>query len=155
MRRSLSSGCENASSNPVCRLGSKLLIGLVVVVRALSHERLHVPPPRALSPGDGTHPQLPPGVSTYGDDYTRYGFRVPCVVVSPWARRDFVSHTVFDHTSVLRTIETKWNLPALTYRDANANDLRECLVGHGPAPFEEPPQLTPAPPSTPTGNPAA
>lgn len=81
--------------------------------------------------------------------------RVPCVVISPWARRDFVSHTLYDHTSVLRTIETKWNLPALTYRDANANDLRECLVSHGPAPFEEPPQLTPAPPSSPTGNPAA
>jgi phospholipase C len=111
----------------------------------------HVPPPHALSPGDGTHPNLPPGVPSYGDDYTRLGFRVPCVVVSPWARRNFVSHTVYDHTSVLRTIEAKWNLPALTYRDANANDLRECLVRRGPAPFLEPPTLTPAPPSQPTG----
>jgi phospholipase C len=66
-----------------------------------------------------------------------------------------VSHTVYDHTSVLRTIETRWNLPALTYRDANANDLRECLVREGPPPFLEPPPLTPAPLSTPTGQAAA
>jgi len=115
----------------------------------------HVPPPRALSPGDGTHPQLPAGVPTFGDDYTRLGFRVPCVVVSPWARRDHVSHTVFDHTSVLRTIGVKWNLPALTFRDANANDLRECLVRRGPAPFLDPPELAAAPPSQPTGDPIA
>jgi phospholipase C len=112
----------------------------------------HVRPPRALSPGDGTHPILKPGVRTFGDDYTRLGFRVPCVVVSPWARRDFVSHTVFDHTSVLRTLEVKWNLPALTFRDANANDLRDCLVRRGPAPFLDPPDLAAAPPSQPTGN---
>ena len=37
-------------------------------------------------------------------------------VVSPYARRDYVSHTVYDHTSVLKTVETKWNLPALTRR---------------------------------------
>lgn len=115
----------------------------------------HVPPPPALSPGDGSHPQLPDGVPSFGDDYTRYGFRVPCVVVSPWARRNFVSHTVFDHTSLLRTIETKWNLPALTYRDANASELSECLVHAGPPPFLEPPALAAAPPSQPTGQAAA
>jgi len=115
----------------------------------------HVRPPRALNPGDGSHPQLPDGTPSFGDDYTRLGFRVPAVVVSPWAKRDFVSHTVFDHTSVLRTIAVKWNLPALTLRDANANDLRDCLVRRGPAPFLEPPELAPAPPSGPTGNPVA
>jgi phospholipase C len=113
----------------------------------------HVPPPRALNPGDGSHPILPAGTPSFGDDYTRLGFRVPAVVVSPWARRNFVSHTVFDHTSVLKTIEVKFNLPALTLRDANANDLRECLVRRGPAPFLEPPALAAAPPSQPTGNP--
>src|SRR5437870_13718411 len=43
--RSLSSGCENAIWTPDCRLGSKLLIGLLVVVRAVSHETLQVPAP--------------------------------------------------------------------------------------------------------------
>jgi hypothetical protein len=38
-------------------------------------------------------------------------------------RRDYVSHVVHDHTSILKLVETKWNLPALTYRDASAVDL--------------------------------
>jgi phospholipase C len=109
----------------------------------------HVVPPPALNPGDGTHPNLPTS-QWLGDDYTRLGFRVPAVVVSPWAKPNFVSHTVFDHTSVLRTIEAKWNLPALTYRDANANDLRECLVRSGPPPLLYA-RWTPAPSSTPFG----
>jgi phospholipase C len=100
----------------------------------------HVPPPTALAPGDGIDPVLPVGVSDYGDRYTQLGMRVPAVVVSPWARRNFVSHTVYDHTSLLATLERKWNLPALTYRDANANHLGDCLVSHGPAPFAVPPK---------------
>jgi phospholipase C len=99
----------------------------------------HVAPPAALAPGDGLDPVLPAGVSDYGDRYTQLGFRVPAVVVSPWARPDFASHTVYDHTSVLATVERKWNLPALTYRDANANHIGECLVSRGPAPFAAPP----------------
>ncbi len=109
-----------------------------------------MPPPPALNPGDGTHPNRS---EWYGDDYTRLGFRVPAIVISPWAKQNFVSHTVYDHTSVLRTIEAKWNLPALTYRDANANDMRDCLVNNlkERAPFLEPPAIVAAPPSSPTG----
>lgn len=85
----------------------------------------HVPPPAALAP-DLIPPMVQPGQSTY-DGFHRYGFRVPSVVVSPYAKRDHVSHTVYDHTSILAMIERKWNLPALTYRDANANDLMDFL----------------------------
>jgi phospholipase C len=46
--------------------------------------------------------------------------RVPAVVVSPWARPHFVSHATHDHTSILRFIETRFGLPALTRRDAPA-----------------------------------
>src|SRR4026207_1803974 len=46
MLRSFSSGCDTATWKPACRVGSKLLIGLLVVVRALSHEALQVPPPK-------------------------------------------------------------------------------------------------------------
>ena len=84
----------------------------------------HVPPPPAIPPDD----ILP--VLTATDQpgaYDRYGFRVPTVVMSPYSKPHFVSHTVYDHTSVLKTIERKWNLPAMTYRDANANDLLDCL----------------------------
>ena len=52
--------------------------------------------------------------------YERYGFRVPAVIVSPYARPDFVLSEVLDHTSVLKLIEEKWNLPSLTRRDAAA-----------------------------------
>ncbi|HXA43442.1 MAG TPA: alkaline phosphatase family protein [Candidatus Solibacter sp.] len=104
----------------------------------------HVTPPPAPPPGDGTHPNLPPS-QWYGDDYARYGFRVPNMVISPWARADHVSHVVRDHGSLLRTIETKWNLPALTARDANAIDFRECLVRSGPPPFAKPPTVASCP----------
>jgi phospholipase C len=105
----------------------------------------HVPPPPAIPPDD-----IPPVLSATNQHgaYDRYGFRVPTVVVSPYSKRDFVSHTVYDHTSVLKTIERKWNLPAMSYRDANANDLLDCLDLHTRA-FREPPTL--AGPGNPTG----
>ena len=85
----------------------------------------HVPPPAAIPP-DSIPPIVQPGESAY-DGFARYGFRVPAVVVSPYAKRGHVSHVLYDHTSVLAMVERKWNLPALTYRDANANDLTDFL----------------------------
>ena len=84
----------------------------------------HVPPPAAVPPDD-VPPALKPGDPPGGFD--RYGFRVPSGVVSPYAKKDFVSHTIYDHTSILKTVEEKWNLPALTRRDANANSLFDML----------------------------
>lgn len=55
------------------------------------------------------------------------GFRVPALVVSPYARRANVASGLYDHTSVLKAIEWRWGLPALTPRDANANNLAEVL----------------------------
>jgi phospholipase C len=98
----------------------------------------HVPPPAAIPPDDvAPDPFL--GGPRY-DGFGRYGFRVPCVVVSPWARRSYVSHRVFDHTSILALVERKWNLPALTLRDANANDLLDLVDFSSPA-FLKPPAL--------------
>ena len=74
------------------------------------------------------------------DGFARYGFRVPFALVSPWARKNFVSHRVYDHTSILKLVETKWNLPALTYRDANATAMLDLLDLHHPA-FATPPKL--------------
>jgi phospholipase C len=85
----------------------------------------HVPPPAALAP-DSVAPVVQPGESTY-DGYTRYGFRVPSIVVSPYAKRKYVSHLVYDHTSIPAFVEHKWNLPAMTHRDANANNLTDFL----------------------------
>jgi len=85
----------------------------------------HVPPPAAIPP-DKIKPILLPGEPVY-DGFARYGFRVPSVIVSPYAKRDHVTHVLHDHTSVLAMLERKWNLPALTHRDANANDLTDFL----------------------------
>jgi phospholipase C len=85
----------------------------------------HVPPPAAIAP-DTIAPLVQPGQSAY-DGFARYGFRVPSVVVSPYAKPGYVTSVVHDHTSILATLERKWNLPALTYRDANANDVTDFL----------------------------
>jgi phospholipase C len=78
------------------------------------------------------------------DAYDTYGFRVPAVIVSPYARRDCVLSDVFDHTSVLKLIEEKWNLPSLTRRDAEAKSPVGALDLTAPPSFLTPPEL-PAP----------
>jgi phospholipase C len=101
----------------------------------------HVAPPAAMPPDD-IKPVL--GAGDMAGDYARYGLRVPAVVVSPFAKKNYVSHVVHDHTSILKFIETKFNLPALTNRDANADNLLDCLDLAGPPAFLSPPHL-PAP----------
>ena len=89
-----------------------------------------MPPPPAVRPDD-----IPPDIDVPPDlpgMYDRLSFRVPAVIVSPYAKRNYVSHVTHDHTSVLKFIETKWNLGALTYRDANADNLLDSLNLHAP-----------------------
>jgi len=71
----------------------------------------HVPPPATCSvaPGHALSATLGP--------------RVPLVVISPWAKRGFVSHVPHDHTAITRLIELLFDLPALTPRDANSDAL--------------------------------
>ncbi len=125
----------------------------------------HVPPPAAVTPDDVparnwqlSTPwvrrllgRLAPGqlarladVDAGPATYDRLGFRVPAVVVSPYARPDFVLHDVLDHTSVLKLIEEKWNLPPLTRRDAAAVSPLGALDLNAPPAFLAPPDL-PAP----------
>jgi phospholipase C len=102
----------------------------------------HVAPPAAIKPDDiPPEIQVPPNLP---GGYDRYGFRVPAVIVSPYARKNYVSHVVHDHTSILKLVETKWNLPALTYRDANADNLLDSLDFKSKPAFLKPPKL-PAP----------
>jgi len=96
----------------------------------------HVPPAAAIPP-DSIKPVLGAGDQPGG--YNIYGPRVPAVVVSGYAKRGSVTNVVHDHTSVLATIEAKWNIPALTYRDANAATLEDFLQ-RTPS-FPEPPKL--------------
>ncbi|MBV8462261.1 MAG: hypothetical protein JO368_03135 [Acidimicrobiales bacterium] len=102
----------------------------------------HVPPPKAVKP-DHVAP-LPGSGQPSGTPFGRYGFRVPSGVVSPYAKPNYVSSLTYDHTSILKLVETKWNLPALTYRDANALDLLDCVDLVGAPAFLVPPVLSPA-----------
>jgi phospholipase C len=73
--------------------------------------------------------------------YDHYGFRVPAVLVSPYARPQYVCSEVLDHTSVLKLVEQKWNLPPLTARDAAAVSPLSALDLTGPPAFLDPPSL--------------
>jgi phospholipase C len=64
----------------------------------------------------------PPHVDLYGD-----GPRVPAIVLSPYARPGFVDTTTLEFASVLRFIETIFDVPPLTSRDANADDMLEAF----------------------------
>jgi len=64
----------------------------------------------------------PPVVDRWGP-----GVRVPTLVVSPFAKKHFVDHTVYDTTSILKFIETRFNLKPLGNRDAQAADLGNTL----------------------------
>jgi phospholipase C len=58
---------------------------------------------------------------------------VPSIVISPLARRHFVDHTLYDTTSILATIERRWNVAPVGTRDAKANDLRRAFTQAGHA----------------------
>jgi phospholipase C len=96
-----------------------------------------VSPPSACKPDD-IAPQLEGSDVGVAGDFDRYGFRVPIIVVSPYAKKAFVSHTVYDHTSITKFIEAKFKLPALGRRDANADPFTDMFDFSSP-PFATPP----------------
>ena len=84
------------------------------------------------------------GPNDVAGGYDIYGPRVPAVVASPYSKPNSVTNVVHDHTSVLATVEAKWNLPRLTYRDANAKSVVDFLdLEH--AALLEPPVLAEPP----------
>ena len=82
----------------------------------------HVPPISVPSP-DGIPPLLQP--NSQPGDFTLTGFRVPMIVISPFSKKNFVSHTPMDATAALKLIETRFKLPSLTSRDAAMPDMTE------------------------------
>jgi phospholipase C len=74
------------------------------------------------------------GVS-WGSGYV-YGFRVPLIVVSPYAKPAYISHVTHDFGSILKFIETTFHLRSLGYADALADDLSDCFtLTQAPSPF--------------------
>ena len=90
----------------------------------------HVPPQPAVNP-DGIAPVdlLPSdvcaGVGGANCDFNYTGFRVPLIVVSPFTKKNYVSHTVADYTAILTLIEKRFGIPPLTKRDAAQMDMTE------------------------------
>jgi phospholipase C len=85
----------------------------------------HVPPPSGAVPPDTT-------AGEYGFDFTRFGPRVPTLLISPLIPAGTVFRVPqgsmpFDHTSILKTVEQRWKVPALTKRDAAAPDVGAVL----------------------------
>ena len=119
----------------------------------------HVAPQPAVSP-DGippsdlvTSPSLDicaagNGAGGYTCDFTLTGYRVPLIVISPYAKKHYVSHTVADYTAMLKFIETRFNLPSLTARDAAQMDMTEFFDF-----VNEPWATPPTPPAQPTNGP--
>lgn len=64
----------------------------------------------------------PPQVDNFG-----YGFRVPCLVISPFSKMGYIDSAINDHTSILKFIEQRYALSPLSSRDATANDMSEAF----------------------------
>jgi phospholipase C len=75
----------------------------------------HVPPFKVVNDG-----------VSWGSGYV-YGFRVPLIVISPYARQGYISHVNHDFGSILHMIEENFNLPSLGYADSYADDLSDCF----------------------------
>src|SRR5580692_581680 len=71
----------------------------------------------------GWYDHVPPHV------YNSYelGFRVPMIVISPYAKRGYVSHTSYEFGSILKFIERTYRLGSLGTTDVRANDLTDCF----------------------------
>ena len=83
----------------------------------------HVAPGPAPAPDDGS----PKKYNEYGFDFKQYGVRVPAVIVSPLIPKGTVNSQVYDHSSVLATVEPLFGIKALTKRDETANNLLSLL----------------------------
>lgn len=114
----------------------------------------HVPPAAATAPGDFAYPtDLNPGLNdictgtgqlgTGMCDFSWTGYRVPVIVISPFANKNYVSHTVRDTTSVLNFVEERFGVAALTKRDASQPAMDEFFN------FTTPPWATPPNPPPP------
>ena len=113
----------------------------------------HVAPQAAVSP-DGIKPvDLEPGDICTGNtgpncDFIYTGYRVPLIVISPYAKKHYVNHNVADYTAILKLIETRFNVAALTKRDAAQINMTQFFN------FNFPPWMTPPnPPAQSTSGP--
>jgi phospholipase C len=99
----------------------------------------HLPPPKACPP-DSIAPILSAGDTTQGG-FDMLGVRVILIAVSPYSKKGYAGHLTYDHTSITRFIETRFDLPALTARDANSEPLTDLFDFKNPPAFLKPPTI--------------
>jgi phospholipase C len=75
---------------------------------------------------DHVAPKVVNNGSSWGSGYA-YGFRVPLIVVSAYAKPGYISHTTHDFGSIVKFVEKTFSLPSLGYADAAADDLSDCF----------------------------
>jgi phospholipase C len=99
----------------------------------------HAIPPAAPAPGDTV-----PGskYNQFGFTFQQYGPRVPALVISPLCPGNLIDHRLYDHTSILATLERLFGMNPLTRRDASANRLDSLIRLTTP---RDTPETTPPP----------
>ena len=95
----------------------------------------HVDPP-VVETWNSAHAQRPADAHPeFNGDPFRYGSRVPCLVLSPYAKAGYISHQLNSHVSLVRFCEKIFNLPALNERDGTSNAMSDCFdLTQGPLP---------------------
>jgi phospholipase C len=111
----------------------------------------HVAPQPAVAPDNVAANDFMPGDicsvvdgPTCGFKHT--GYRVPMMVISPFSKKNYVSHAVADHTAILKFIETRFGLPNLTERDKAQIDMSTEFFDFVNAPWATPPASVPIQP---------
>jgi len=114
----------------------------------------HVPPQPEPNP-DGISPVDLATTDICYNDYSNplcnfqyTGYRLPLLVISPFTKKNYVSHTVADYTAILKFIETRFNLQPLTQRDGAQMDMTEFFDFQN-VPWATPPTGIPTQPSSP------
>ena len=100
-------------------------------------------PPQDLVPGDVCDPAYGTGPNC---DFVYTGYRIPLIVISPFTKKNYVSHTVADYTAWLKLVETRFGLSNLTARDAAQMDMTE-FFDFVNVPWKTPPANIPAQPT--------
>lgn len=87
----------------------------------------HVDPP-VVETWDHTHAQRPEDeFAEFDGEPFRYGCRVPCLVVGPYAKPAYISNELNSHVSLVKFCTTTFGLDSLTDRDASSNGMGDCI----------------------------
>lgn len=92
----------------------------------------HVDPPNVETWNKAT-PQ-----PSYKGTQFRYGSRVGCLVLGPYAKKGYISKAQHSHVSLVKFCETVYNLPSINQRDASSDDMSDCF-DFSQSPLQPPP----------------